>query len=134
MIEIIYNGKLCTFDDLPSESTSWIGCIMSAIGRNSAKFGYIYVLGNHIVGSYKIGRTTTPKNRTSLLGVLAPFPVELMHLFTCSGEEASEIESALHNKFADKRTNGEWFNLTSDDLKWFNNRFAKLIHNEHTIE
>lgn len=74
--------------------------------------GFVYLIksGPH----YKIGRTKDLKSRISGIGaklaiapvVLATFPVD----------DAPAAESRLHELFAHKRLNGEWFDLDDHDV------------------
>jgi len=81
------------------------------------KDGYIYLLAGREDGTgyYKIGRTKNPDSRIRQLGILLPYPVELEHLIPC--ENTRSAEKALHNAFAPRRTNGEWFILTEGDVE-----------------
>ena len=47
---------------------------------------------------------------------MLPFEIELVH--TIKTDDMVEIERFLHEKFADQRTNGEWFCLSDDDIEW----------------
>lgn len=76
--------------------------------------GYVYILKGG--GYYKIGRSTKPKHRVARLATQLPFRVRTIH--TIKSSDCIELESRLHNKFADKRTNGEWFELEPKDEEW----------------
>jgi len=52
--------------------------------------------------------------RLDVLGTKLPFSTELIYFFPC--DDAREAEKLLHEKFADKRINGEWFNLNNDEI------------------
>jgi hypothetical protein len=75
--------------------------------------GYIYVIKSK--HGYKIGKSRNLKDRTRLFEVKLPFPIEL----EMSGwaHDYSNMERRLHNLFASKRLEGEWFNLDSTDLE-----------------
>jgi hypothetical protein len=78
--------------------------------------GYIYVLRAQKPHEecYKIGRTNNPKRRLHDFAVKLPFRVESVitsRVFDMIAEEAE-----LHKKFAGKRIDGEWFQLTSSDV------------------
>lgn len=77
--------------------------------------GYVYLLKAEN-GYYKIGRTKSPKDRIKTFGVKLPFKVEFEHLIQTDDMEGLEAE--LHFTFADKRLDGEWFNLTSGDVEY----------------
>ncbi|MEX0415492.1 GIY-YIG nuclease family protein [Bacillus sp. C30] len=76
--------------------------------------GYIYLIKEYHTGTYKIGRTSNPKNRFDVFKVKLPFKWDLVALYKT--DNMIELESNLHEVFMTKRTNGEWFNLDEDDL------------------
>lgn len=76
--------------------------------------GYVYVLQG---GGYcKIGSTTQLNDRVARLSTLMPFPISLM--CSIATEDMFALEAQLHSRFADKRTNGEWFRLESEDIDY----------------
>jgi hypothetical protein len=77
--------------------------------------GYVYLIKS-TSGHYKIGRTKSPKDRMATFGTKLPFEVEYEHLIECN--DMYEIESELHARYASRRVNGEWFDLTEDHVKW----------------
>ena len=76
--------------------------------------GHVYLLkaGNY----YKIGRTTDVSRRIIQLGLQLPWPATLVHSIPVS--HMAWAERHLHAKFYSKRTNGEWFDLDDDDVRW----------------
>lgn len=81
--------------------------------------GFVY-LGVLKVGSqkrYKIGKTNLVSRRSSELSLQLPEKMELVHYIKT--DDMTGIEKYWHNRFADKNTNGEWFNLSVDDVKVF---------------
>jgi hypothetical protein len=89
-------------------------------------FGYIYVLRLHdspymfstksIRGcSYKIGKTKDPEIRTRTLGLLLPYPSEIITIFPADMHWG---ERYIHGKLSDMRINGEWFALTRPFVEW----------------
>ena len=85
--------------------------------KRKGKKGYIYVIKEHFTGTYKIGRTTNLKSRSSTFGVILPFDWDFVYVFY--GNNHEKIEDMLHDKFSEKRVDGEWFSLSSDDLLFF---------------
>lgn len=76
--------------------------------------GYVYVLeGND---TFKIGRAKDPTKRSETLATQLPYPVELL----CSvwSEDCKALEAELHERYASKRLNGEWFDLSPDDVAY----------------
>lgn len=79
--------------------------------------GYIYLIKEYVTNTYKIGRTSNPKNRLDIFNVKLPFKWDLIALY--STRNMIILESNLHELFTKKRENGEWFNLDEDDLLVF---------------
>jgi Meiotically up-regulated gene 113 len=69
---------------------------------------------------YKIGKTDHIGQRHYSIGIKLPEKLELIHEF--STDDPFGIEKYWHNRFKDKRLEGEWFDLTSDDIKAFKRR------------
>lgn len=82
--------------------------------KNLLPSGYIYVLkaGPY----YKIGKAGHISKRLATIEPALPFPVEVVH--TIYNNNARALEAELHQRFDDKRTNGEWFELTAADLEY----------------
>lgn len=76
--------------------------------------GYVYVVEGG--GYYKIGKAKDIRNRTTWFELKLPFEVKLVYLI--ESEYYSETEKELHLAFANKRINGEWFDLTEEDLDY----------------
>lgn len=79
------------------------------------KKGFVYVLQSP-TGAYKIGRTKSPEDRLKTFSVKLPFEVE----YTCliKAEDMYSAEKRLHEKFSEKRINGEWFKLNENDIDY----------------
>lgn len=78
--------------------------------------GYVYVLGV-LEGCHKIGASKEPTAR--VLRMLR-LPVEQKLKVQIMCWDARWLEAALHRYFASKRTGGEWFRLTEEDLAFLN--------------
>lgn len=79
--------------------------------------GWVYVIGNDEFGLYKIGMTTrTPDER--LKEFVPKLPFETTIIATIPTLKPMELEAQLHNKYKDKRTNGEWFELSEGDVMY----------------
>lgn len=83
--------------------------------RRAARPGYVYLIRSE-TGYYKIGRTTDPDDRILTFSVKLPFEVEYDCLIRSPDHAA--METTLHNRFAHKRVNGEWFALDADDVAY----------------
>lgn len=77
---------------------------------------YLYKSSKH----YKIGRTNDLKRRDREIKLQLPLEADLIHRIIT--DDPVGIEKYWHNRFADKRLNGEWFNLSASDIKAFRRR------------
>ncbi|GGB73446.1 GIY-YIG nuclease family protein [Shewanella inventionis] len=76
--------------------------------------GFVYVIESQY--GYKIGKTVNIKNRTQLFSVKLPFSIMLIHY--AEFEDYSLAERQMHLNFADKRLEGEWFDLDMSDIEY----------------
>lgn len=74
--------------------------------KNRVKQTYLMINSE---GHTKIGKSFNPKDREKTLQSQEPF-IELYAVST------SDIETVLHDKYANKRMRGEWFNLERHDI------------------
>lgn len=74
---------------------------------------YLFKSGRY----YKIGKTNDTVRRGSELRIQLPEKMDLIH--SIKTDDPSGIESYWHKSFESKRMNGEWFDLTSADIKIF---------------
>jgi hypothetical protein len=77
--------------------------------------GWVYLLQSP-TNHYKIGCATNPRNRAKTFGIQLPFEVEFLALIYT--EDMYSLEGSLHEKFANKRVNGEWFALDAADVDY----------------
>lgn len=83
---------------------------------NQDGFVYLYQAGKH----YKIGRTNDINRRDREIDLQLPIQANLIHRIPT--DDPVGIEKYWHFRFSSKRLNGEWFNLTSSDIKAFKRR------------
>jgi len=76
------------------------------------KPGYVYLL--EYDGLHKIGMTKNISSRLKQFGARMPHDVTLIHSVKTSDTVSLEVE--LHERYAEKRMNGEWFNLSPSDV------------------
>lgn len=75
--------------------------------------GYVYLIcmNNEY---YKIGYAADVQARYLSIRSSSPYATKLVHVIAT--EHMARLERLLHDQFADKRMDGEWFNLASDDV------------------
>jgi hypothetical protein len=76
--------------------------------------GVIYLIRGD--GFTKIGLTIRPFERLRTIGTKLPFEAVAIRHYILDKRSLKDIENKLHNFFSHKRTNGEWFNLSDDDV------------------
>jgi hypothetical protein len=83
--------------------------------------GYVYLMqsGRH----FKIGRSNSVGRREWELGIKIPVPPKTIHVIET--DDPVGVEVYWHRRFAEKRGEGEWFNLRADDVAAFK-RWKKI--------
>lgn len=74
---------------------------------------YLFKSGRY----YKIGKTNDTVRRGQELKVQLPERVHLIH--SIKTDDPSGVEAYWHRRFESKRMQGEWFDLSTDDIKAF---------------
>lgn len=81
-----------------------------------SKSGCVYFIKHKNMKPVKIGfsSNTTPTERIQSMATASPYGLELMCFIQY--ERAKKLELLFHRIFKHKRINGEWFDLSKDDL------------------
>lgn len=74
---------------------------------------YVYLIRAGRTHLYKIGKSNDPQGRLQSLQTASPHKLKLLHVFRA--DNAAAAEEALHGLLHDRRLEGEWFKLTSQE-------------------
>lgn len=93
---------------------------------------YLYLI--HCNGFTKIGISNDVDRRIALFQTGNPYPLELLGKFEF--DNALQVESILHVRYAGFRTMGEWFKLTDaqiEEVKDFCRNFDRSLNKSREI-
>jgi Meiotically up-regulated gene 113 len=83
------------------------------LGEEALEFVYLLKVGR----AFKIGRTNSVGRRERELAIQLPERSQTVH--EIKADDPVGIEAYWHNRFRDKREDGEWFELDVQDVKAF---------------
>ena len=93
------------------------------VSNIESEVGEVYLARHGTQKHYKIGFTKDVMRRGKEISVLLPEKLKLIH--SIKTDDPSGVESYWHNRFKNKRMQGEWFELNSQDVKDFK-RWKKI--------
>jgi len=85
---------------------------------NSDNFEFVYLMKSGRF--YKIGRSSSVEKRNYKIGIKLPERLETTHKIRT--DDPVGIEAYWHKRFANKRKKGEWFELSTADVRAFKRR------------
>lgn len=75
----------------------------------------VYLVGNRELGWYKIGLSKNIRERLKTLRQMVPFKVKKISSWSYVADVAL-LEQYLHRQFHKQRLQGEWFQLSQEDV------------------
>ena len=96
-------------------------------GDSETEFGYVYLMKSGRY--YKLGRSTCVEKRNYEIGIKLPEKLRIIHKIRT--DDPTGIEAYWLKRFQEKRKRGEWFDLSSSDVKAFKRR--KFQKKKYTI-
>jgi hypothetical protein len=117
---MIYCQEKVGYDDVIEICMPIAETIQSSTNNSEENiiYGFVYLIKSGRF--YKIGRTFAIGRREYELAIQLPEKVQTIHIIKT--DDPIGIESYWHGRFQDRRKNGEWFELTNEDVHIFKRR------------
>ena len=113
-----YNDVAALCPELKVESK--VGADSGSESKFATGFVYLMKSGRH----YKIGRSISVGSRERQLAIKIPVPPTTIHRIET--DDLAGVEAYWHKRFDSKRGEGEWFDLSPEDIKAFK-RWKRII-------
>lgn len=111
-VEALCTEALSRLDKVDSSSKR------DGIADRKSEVGYVYLLKSGRY--YKVGRSNAVGRRERELAIQLPQKAKVVH--SIKTDDPVGIEAYWHNRFGDRRKNGEWFVLSANDVAAFRRR------------
>ena len=77
---------------------------------------FIYIIGSD-KPPYKVGISKNPNKRLKNLQTGHPYPLQIHHIVETNIIQTKLLETVIHRNLKFYKTNGEWFNMSLQNLK-----------------
>jgi hypothetical protein len=94
----------------------------------------VYLMADSAIKAYKIGISYDPKTRKRTLQRDKYSVVLYAYVYQLTREDAFAFEKKLHNKYNTKRLEGEWFELTNEELQEVIDEFKEVEQTRRLID
>lgn len=98
--------------------SSGVNLRRQAAGKTNGEEGFVYLF--RFGRFYKIGRSVSVGQRQRQLQIQLPEKLKTVHAIRT--DDPIGIEAYWHKRFENKRKNGEWFDLSAQDVSAFKRR------------
>ncbi|MDP3879500.1 MAG: GIY-YIG nuclease family protein [Dehalococcoidales bacterium] len=113
------NPEYSDVADICKKAVSISGASTEQFPKDSdIEFGYVYLMKSGRF--YKIGNSKNVERRNYEIGIKLPEDLTVLHKIRT--DDPVGIENYWHNRFKDRRRQGEWFDLSIKDVSAFKRR------------
>jgi hypothetical protein len=118
--ETVENNAQILFRIKMNERADHLSFVVAGSFDKDSK-GYLYLIMDKVHRYYKIGKTKDYSSRVKSIKTANP---SISILFAKEIDHINYTEKYLHNYFADKNVNGEWFYLSKKDIEFIKNHIG----------